>query len=54
MDGGDVLKVDRTVYVGVGSRTNPPAVAQLAMVLAPGVGMFARSPCTASYISSRR
>jgi dimethylargininase len=35
LDGGDVLKVDRTVYVGVGGRTNAPAVAQLAVVLAP-------------------
>lgn len=35
LDGGDVLKVGRTVYVGVGGRTNAPAVAQLAFVLAP-------------------
>ena len=35
LDGGDVLKVDRTVYVGVGGRTNAPAVAQLAQILAP-------------------
>lgn len=35
LDGGDVLKVERTVYVGVGGRTNAPAVAQLAQVLAP-------------------
>ncbi len=35
LDGGDVLKVDRVVYVGVGGRTNPPAVAQLAQILAP-------------------
>lgn len=39
LDGGDVLKVvndaERTVYVGVGGRTNPQAVAQLAMLLSP-------------------
>lgn len=35
LDGGDVLKVDRVVYVGVGGRTNAPAVAQLALLLAP-------------------
>jgi dimethylargininase len=35
LDGGDVLKVDRTVYVGVGGRTNAAAVAQLAFLLAP-------------------
>jgi dimethylargininase len=39
LDGGDVLKVvvdDRkTAYVGVGGRTNPQAVAQLARVLSP-------------------
>ena len=34
LDGGDVLKVDRTVYVGVGGRTNAPEVAQLTHVLA--------------------
>ena len=36
LDGGDVLKVDRTVYVGVGGRTNVEAVSQLAAVLTPG------------------
>jgi dimethylargininase len=35
LDGGDVLKVGRTVFVGVGGRTNAPAVAQLAVLLAP-------------------
>jgi dimethylargininase len=35
LDGGDVLKVDRIVYVGIGGRTNPQAVAQLALLLAP-------------------
>lgn len=39
LDGGDVLKVvlgdDKTAYVGVGGRTNPQAVAQLAVLLSP-------------------
>ena len=41
LDGGDVLKVDHTVYVGVGGRTNAPAVAQLALLLSPR-GWFVR------------
>lgn len=35
LDGGDVLKIDRIIYVGIGGRTNPQAVAQLALLLAP-------------------
>lgn len=35
LDGGDVLKVGRDVYVGVGARTSAPAVAELAVTLAP-------------------
>lgn len=35
LDGGDVLKIGRAVYVGIGGRTNPQAVDQLAMLLAP-------------------
>ena len=43
LDGGDVLKVvagdegeaHKTAYVGVGGRTNPEAVAQLALLLSP-------------------
>lgn len=39
LDGGDVLKVvtgdAKTAYVGVGGRTNPEAVAQLALLLSP-------------------
>ncbi len=35
LDGGDVLKVDRMVYVGVGGRTNAEAVAQLTALLMP-------------------
>jgi dimethylargininase len=33
LDGGDVLKVDRTVYVGIGGRTTVSAVAQLETLL---------------------
>lgn len=41
LDGGDVLKVvdadgaRKTAYVGIGGRTNPQAVAQLALLLSP-------------------
>ena len=35
LDGGDVLKVDRTVYVGVGGRTNDDAIRQLDVLLVP-------------------
>jgi dimethylargininase len=35
LDGGDVLKVGRTVYVGVGGRTNSEAVTQLDSLLSP-------------------
>jgi len=35
LDGGDVLKVGRTVYVGRGGRTNPEGVRQLRALLAP-------------------
>lgn len=45
LDGGDVLKVvtdeQKTAYVGVGGRTNPQAVAQLAFLLSPR-GWFVR------------
>jgi len=33
LDGGDVLKIDRTAYVGVGGRTNDAAIDQLADLL---------------------
>ena len=36
LDGGDVLKVGRTVYVGLTLRTNAAAVDQLRELLAPG------------------
>jgi dimethylargininase len=35
LDGGDVLRVGRRVFVGVSRRTNRPAVEQLATVLRP-------------------
>jgi dimethylargininase len=35
LDGGDVLRLGRTLYVGVGSRTNAPAVEQLEGIAAP-------------------
>lgn len=35
LDGGDVLKVGRTVYVGQGGRTNPEGIRQLAAIIAP-------------------
>jgi dimethylargininase len=35
LDGGDVLKVGDTVYVGVGGRTNADGIAQLRAILGP-------------------
>lgn len=35
LDGGDVLKIGSTVYVGASSRTNADGIAQLTAVLAP-------------------
>lgn len=35
LDGGDVLKLGRTLYVGVGSRTNTSGAEQLAALLEP-------------------
>jgi dimethylargininase len=35
LDGGDVLQVGRTVYVGLGGRTNAEGIRQLATLLAP-------------------
>ena len=35
LDGGDVLKIDRTAYVGVGGRTNEVAIDQLTALLEP-------------------
>lgn len=45
LDGGDVLKVvvgdEKTAFVGIGGRTSPEAVAQLALLLSPR-GWFVR------------
>jgi dimethylargininase len=35
LEGGDILKVGRTIYVGLGSRTNANAAAQLRSLLEP-------------------
>lgn len=35
LDGGDVMRIDRTVYVGLSARTNRDGVRQLASLLAP-------------------
>lgn len=35
LDGGDVLKVDNTIYVGCGGRTNAEGIAQLAAAFEP-------------------
>jgi dimethylargininase len=35
LDGGDVLRIDRDVYVGISGRTNAAAVAQLTELVAP-------------------
>src|SRR3954469_25094452 len=35
LDGGDVLKVDDIVYVGLGGRTNAAAIAQLTALVEP-------------------
>jgi dimethylargininase len=35
LDGGDVLRIGRTLYVGLGSRTNRAGIAQLAALLEP-------------------
>jgi dimethylargininase len=35
LDGGDVLKIGSTVYVGRGGRTNPDGIRQLRKILAP-------------------
>jgi dimethylargininase len=35
LDGGDVLQIDKTIYVGLGGRTNESGVAQFANLVAP-------------------
>lgn len=46
LDGGDVLKVGRTVYVGLGGRTNREGIAQLAEHLGPRGAEVIAVPCT--------
>lgn len=46
LDGGDVLKVGRTVYVGASSRTNADGIAQLRALLEPRGWEVRRIPVT--------
>ncbi len=46
LDGGDVLKVGRTVYVGASSRTNADGIAQLRAALEPRGWSVASIPVT--------
>ena len=46
LDGGDVLKVGDTVYVGVGGRTNAAGVAQLRQLLEPLGATIVEVPVT--------
>jgi dimethylargininase len=44
LDGGDVLKVGDTVYVGLGGRTNQAGIDQLTALIAPQGGRVVRVP----------
>lgn len=44
LDGGDVLKVDDTIYVGLGGRTNHAGIDQLSSLVAPLGGRVVRVP----------
>ena len=46
LDGGDVLKVGSTVYVGLGGRTNAAGIAQLAAHLDTAGAIVVSVPCT--------
>jgi dimethylargininase len=46
LDGGDVLKVGSTVYVGLGGRTNAAGAEQLSMHLATRGATVVTMPCT--------
>lgn len=46
LDGGDVLKVGDTVYVGLGGRTNASGIAQLAAHLQATGAIVVSVPCT--------
>lgn len=53
LDGGDVLKHDGTVWVGIGGRTNAAGIAQLQAHLEPfGVGVVAVPVTTALHLKS--
>jgi len=53
LDGGDVLKVGRTVYVGETSRTNAAAIGQLRELLAPeGLEVVAVPTTTVLHLKS--
>ena len=46
LDGGDVLKVGRTVYVGRGARTNDAGIEQLGAIVAPAGWTVVAVPVT--------
>ncbi len=46
LDGGDVLKVGKTVYVGLGGRTNAAGITQLADHLGTAGAAVVAVPCT--------
>ena len=46
LDGGDVLKVGRTIYVGQGGRTNAEGIAQLRAALTPMGAVVVTVPIT--------
>ena len=46
LDGGDVLKIGRTAYVGIGGRTNQSGVEQLAALLEPSGWRVVALPVT--------
>jgi dimethylargininase len=46
LDGGDVLKVGRTVYVGASTRTNDSGIAQLRAIVEPRGWALAEIPVT--------
>jgi len=46
LDGGDVLKIGRTAYVGLGSRTTDEGIRQLAAILEPSGWVVVAVPVT--------
>jgi dimethylargininase len=51
LDGGDVLKVGRTVYVGRSARTNAEGVRQLRAIVGPAGYQVVAVPVTSSRLS---